>query len=255
MGKRIYPFKGAEKMAESTGRSQTIRAQAVLRQRILSGELKGGQRLMEVPLAEQLKISRTPVREAMSRLAEEGLLERSKTTGFVVRAFELEDIYDAMDLRGVLEGMAVRFAAERGVDPALLKKMAHVVRKLDDSVSADEIDFDAYASLNSEFHSILSHMSGSRLLEKELTRVSRLPFAAPFPFRPEQYREKGRLELIRIGQFQHREILSAIENGEGARAETLAREHARLARSDLELVFAHRSGMAGSDSDISLITA
>lgn len=242
-------------MAESTGRSQTIRAQAVLRQRILSGELKGGQRLMAVPLAEELNISRTPVREAMSRLAEEGLLERSRTTGFVVRTFELEDIYDAMELRGVLEGMVVRFAAERGVDPALLKEMRHVVRKLDDSVSADEIDFDAYASLNSEFHSILSRMSGSRLLEKELTRVSRLPFAAPFPFRSGKYREKGRLELIRIGQFQHREILNAIESGEGARAEALAREHARLARSDLEFVLSHRGDMTGRNAEISLITA
>lgn len=242
-------------MAESTGRSQTIRAQAALRQRILSGDLKGGQRLMEVPLAEELNISRTPVREAMSRLVEEGLLERSKTTGFVVRTFELEDIYDAMELRGVLEGMAVRYAAERGTDPILLKEMTLVVRKLDASVSADEIDFDAYASLNSEFHSILSRMSGSRLLEKELTRVSRLPFATPFPFRPGQYREKGRLELIRMGQFQHREILNAIENKEGARAEALAREHARLARSDLEFVLAHRGDIVGRGDDMSLITA
>jgi GntR family transcriptional regulator of vanillate catabolism len=255
VGNRFSPFKGAEKMAESTGRSQTIRAQAVLRQRILSGELKGGQRLMAVPLAEELNISRTPVREAMSRLAEEGLLERSKTTGFVVRTFELEDIYHAMDLRGVLEGMAVRYAAERGAEPALLKEMAFVVRKLDESVSGDEIDFDAYSSLNSEFHSILSRMSGSRLLEKELNRVSRLPFAAPFPFSPAQYREKGQLELIRIGQFQHREILSAIENREGARAEVLAREHARLARSDLGLILAQRADMADRDADMSLITA
>ncbi len=72
--------------ANTATQSHTLRAVIELRQRILSGELAGGTRLLEVAMAEELEISRTPVREAMSRLAEEGLLERSKGGGFLVRS-------------------------------------------------------------------------------------------------------------------------------------------------------------------------
>ena len=78
-------------MTEASGNNHTMRALTELRQRILSGELQGGARLLEVPLAEMLQISRTPVREAMSRLAEEGLLDRVRSGGFVVRSFGFAD--------------------------------------------------------------------------------------------------------------------------------------------------------------------
>ncbi len=78
-------------------------------------------RLFEVSLAETLEISRTPVREALSRLAEEGLLDRLPNGGFVVRRFGYEDVIDSIELRGVMEGTAARLAAERGASPEGLR--------------------------------------------------------------------------------------------------------------------------------------
>ena len=78
--------------------NHTKRAAADLRQWIISGEVAGGSRLREIAVAEKLNISRTPVREAMARLAEEGLLERVGTGGFVVRAFTLRDAVDAIGI-------------------------------------------------------------------------------------------------------------------------------------------------------------
>src|SRR5690606_6881952 len=107
------------------------RAVIELREKIINGELPGGMRLFEVTLAGTLQISRTPVREALSRLAEEGLLDRLPNGGFVVRRFGYADVVDSIELRGVLEGTAARLAAERGAPPDALGRMREIVLKLD----------------------------------------------------------------------------------------------------------------------------
>ena len=98
--------------------SQTTRALLSLRELILSGELKSGERLSELTLVERLGVSRTPVRAALMRLSEEGLVASMPAGGFSVRAFTEADVFDAIEIRGTLEGLAVRFAAERGVSAA-----------------------------------------------------------------------------------------------------------------------------------------
>ncbi|POF30888.1 GntR family transcriptional regulator [Roseibium marinum] len=221
-------------MAETSGSNHTTRALTEIRKRILSGELAGGERLFEVPLAEMLSISRTPVREAMSRLAEEGLLERAKSAGFVVRAFGVEDVIDAIELRGVLEGTAARLAAERGGDPLQLEQMTEIVGRLDACFQDGSVDFEIYSKGNEEFHSVLARLAGSKIIEWELDRVVHLPFASPSAFLPDKVNVESRHTSLVIAQAQHREILSAIRTREGARAEALAREHARTARRDLE---------------------
>lgn len=220
-------------MAETGGSSHTIRALTEIRQRILSGEFQGGERLFEVPLAEMLNISRTPVREAMSRLVEEGLLERAKSAGFAVRTFGIEDVVDAIELRGVLEGTAARLAAERGVDPKKLEEITQIVSDLDKCFEDDEVDFDCYSKGNAAFHKALAELAGSKIIERELERVVRLPFASPSAFLPDKVQIEKRRASLSYAQAQHREILAAIRDREGARAEALAREHARTARRDL----------------------
>src|ERR1044071_1823755 len=93
--------------------SQTARAFVRIREMLLRGEVARGERLSELPLVARLGVSRTPIRLALDRLANEGLLEIVPTGGFVVRAFTLTDVYDAIEMRGVLEGAAARLAAER----------------------------------------------------------------------------------------------------------------------------------------------
>ena len=94
--------------------SQTVRAQLALRDQILTGGLRPGERISELQAVETTGASRTPVRMALVRLEEEGLLEAIPSGGFMVKAFSERDILDSIELRGTLEGLAARFAAERG---------------------------------------------------------------------------------------------------------------------------------------------
>src|SRR5256886_5524923 len=89
------------------------RAIVRIREMILRGELGPGERVAEAPRAELLGMSRTPVRQALPVLAQEGLLAEHQTRGYVVRGFSTADVLDAIDLRGVLEGLAARRVAER----------------------------------------------------------------------------------------------------------------------------------------------
>jgi GntR family transcriptional regulator of vanillate catabolism len=98
--------------------SQTGRTLLTLRELILKGEFQPGERLSELALVARLRVSRTPIRLALDRLAHEGLLEPSPSGGFVVREFTIEDVWDAIEMRGVLEGSAARLAAERLRDPS-----------------------------------------------------------------------------------------------------------------------------------------
>src|SRR5262249_43394182 len=93
--------------------SQTGRTLLSLREMLLRGDFQPGERLSELPLVARLGVSRTPIRLALDRLANEGLLEVVPSGGFVVREFTVGDIWDAIEMRGVLEGTAARLAAER----------------------------------------------------------------------------------------------------------------------------------------------
>lgn len=223
-------------MATTSGNTHTKRALFELRQRIISGGITGGTRLYEVALAEDLQISRTPVREAMSRLAEEGLLERVSGGGFTVRSFTVADVIDAIEVRGVLEGTAARLAAERGVTDDQMRPIRKLVSSLDDCVGKrpEDVRFDEYSEMNAIFHDELALLSRSDLLIRELNRAKSLPFASPSAFLPNETDIIAfRLSLV-IAQNQHRMIVSAIENREGARVESIVREHARIARGNLE---------------------
>src|SRR5579862_6670887 len=93
--------------------SQTGRTLLSLREMLLRGDFAPGDRISELPLVARLGVSRTPIRLALDRLAHEGLLEVSPGGGFVVREFTLTDVWDAIEMRGVLEGTAARLGAER----------------------------------------------------------------------------------------------------------------------------------------------
>lgn len=223
-------------MEETSRSTHTTRALMELRKKILSGDYPGGTRLFEVPLAETLQISRTPVREIMSRLSEEGLLDRLANGGFVVRSFTFADAVDAIELRGVLEGTAVRLAAERGVAQAGLQQLEELLSQLDlcFGPGVDEVDLETYSGLNSSFHDLLVALSGSTVIQREVERATRLPFASPSAFLSGRAHVAAFRQSLHIAQDQHRSLVSAIAAREGARAESLAREHARIARKNLE---------------------
>lgn len=242
-------------MDQIAGSTQTARAQGMLRERILSGDLPAGARLFEVAMAEALEISRTPVREAMARLAEEGLLDRLRGGGFVVRSFSFGDAIDAIELRGVLEGTAARLAAERGVPEERMAAIRETLRRLDDCFgdTLEDMDFEGYASLNEEFHRQLRALSGSAVIEREIERVARLPFASPSSFLTDHLREKLFRQSLIPAQAQHRTLVAAIAAGEGTRAEFIAREHARAARRNLEQILSEDPAPRRGRSPLAMI--
>jgi DNA-binding GntR family transcriptional regulator len=94
--------------------SQAVKAQLRLRELILSGDLEAGERIAELAIVERLGMSRTPIRAALMRLEQEGLLEKFPGGGYKVRTFSERDVADAIEMRGTVEGLAARLAAERG---------------------------------------------------------------------------------------------------------------------------------------------
>src|SRR5580658_4619320 len=97
----------------SKASSQTARAVLSLREMLVQGRFRPGERIREVPLAAELKVSRIPLHLALERLAHEGFLEIRPTRGFVVQRFSTDDSDDAIELRVLLEGAAARLASQR----------------------------------------------------------------------------------------------------------------------------------------------
>src|SRR5579862_6592233 len=169
--------------------SQTGRTLLNLREMLLRGDFQPGERISELPLVARLGVSRTPIRLALDRLSHEGLLEASPTGGFVVRAFTLEDIWDAIETRGILEGAAARLAAERLEDPSELISLREYRDEMDAMVQMDgdpdrfaEPDIDSFArylDLNEAFHSEIVTLSKSSMIRRTLAQVNSVPFASP----------------------------------------------------------------------------
>ena len=224
------------------GASAAVKAQLRLREMILAGELAGGMRVAELTLVELLGVSRTPVRSALMRLEQEGLIEALPNGGYAVRRFSEQDIGDAIELRGTLEGLCARRAAEAGVVPVLLTEARECLAEIDALLAATGLSdeaFSGYVRHNERFHALLAEMAGSTVIARELERVSRLPFASPSGFVAIRTEAPQSRDMLVVAQDQHRQVLDAIERREGARAEAIMREHSRLARRNLRAAVNH----------------
>jgi GntR family transcriptional regulator of vanillate catabolism len=221
---------------DARGSSQTVRALLSMRELVLTGELRPGQRVSEIWAVDRLGVSRTPVRAALARLEEEGFLEALPGGGYAVKTFTERDAFDAIEIRGALEGLAARLAAERGVDPARLEAMEQILLRIDALMAKPALtseDFAAYVRLNEAFHLRLAQACGGQVLRRHIERASAMPFAHPSGFVMAQSRQADARTILILAQDQHRCVLHALRHREGARAEALMREHARLAARNL----------------------
>jgi GntR family transcriptional regulator of vanillate catabolism len=224
--------------------SQTVKAVLSLRELILAGHIRTGERISELAIVERLGVSRTPVRAALVRLAEEGLLEPIPSGGYSVKAFTERDIADALEIRGVLEGMAARRAAERGITSGELAPIRETLELLDALVARPEHsvdDFSEYIRLNVAFHGQLVELADSAILARQIERVSALPFASASSFVMVQAVIPESRMILNIAQDQHRSVVEAIEHREGGRAEAIMREHPRLAMRNLQVALRNQS--------------
>ena len=219
-----------------SGGSQAVKAQLRLREMILSGELCSGTRITELAIVEKLGVSRTPIREALMRLEQEGLLESLVNGGYAVRTFSERDVSESIELRGTLEGLLARLAAERGVATVLMAQARACLAQIDAVLQKPALDdehFLQYVNLNHIFHNLMCEMAGSAVIARELDRVVKLPFASPSGFVLEQANSPRARNTLLVAQDQHWQVLEAIERREGARAESIMREHSRIPQRNL----------------------
>jgi GntR family transcriptional regulator of vanillate catabolism len=226
--------------------SQTVKAQLRLRELIVGGDLAPGERMPELALTERLGVSRTPVRAALHKLLDEGLLDALPGGGFAVKAFSETEVRDAIEIRGTMEGLAARLAAERGAAPSLLAAAQEGLDAIDSLLTPqtlDEAAFEGYVEENRRFHALLAEMAGSEVVRRHVERAAALPFASPNGFVLVRNTGPRARDTLVVAQEQHRSVLAAIEHREGARAEALMREHARIAHQNLSEVLASRQAM------------
>ena len=228
------------KMSEDTSArssSQTARATLTLREMLVKGHFRPGERIREVPLAAKLNVSRIPLHLALERLAHEGFLAVRPTRGFVVQQFSTEDIHDAIELRGLLEGAAARLASRRLRDVKELAPMEEASQEILKLVRRPKLTIEAskqYIGLNEKFHTALLDLSRSRMLRRAVEQACSLPFASPGAFLERQIISADLHELFLISADQHCGIIEAIASRDGLRAEMLTREHAQVARRNLD---------------------
>jgi DNA-binding GntR family transcriptional regulator len=186
-----------------------------LEQRIVEGELGNGKRLDETELSGFYGVSRTPVREALQRLAESGLAEHLPRRGTFVRAPSLSQLVEMFEVMAELECMAIRLAARRATidDIDALEKDNETCRA---AVAAN--DTRKYYEVNARLHSRIYQMSGNSFLASEARRLhDRLR-----PFRRLQLRVRGRMEE---SMAEHDIILAALRDGDADRAMETMKKH------------------------------
>ena len=225
--------------------SQTARAFVRIREMVLRGEVARGDRLSELPLVARVGVSRTPIRLALERLAHMGLLQTTATGGFTVREFTVDEVRDAIEVRGVLEGTAARLAAERLGHVDELLTAEHYCRRMEALTRLTVDSFSEYMDANEAFHTAVLGLAKSEMLSRALDLTTSLPFASPSAMVfPTSILPKSD-ETLAIAQEHHRGIVDAIAKRHGTRAESLAREHALLSRRVLDVALSDRDALSG----------
>ena len=214
------------------------RAYGALRDGILDGRYGFGDKLGEIEVAEELGLSRTPVREALRRLGSEGLIEVLPNRGARVRTWTAQDLAETYELRAVLEGLAARRAATRIEPPALdeMDRLATTMVTVDPSLGHRPAgEFGELAALNARFHELIVTAAGSAQLASTLQGLVQLPLVM------RTYRRYTPAALAR-SHSHHREIVDALRAGDGGWAESVMRSHVLAARA--VLLDSHREDAA-----------
>lgn len=190
-----------------------------LRTAILEGKLKSGQRLMEVQLAEQLGVSRTPIREAIRKLELEGLVIMLPRKGAYVADMSFKDLIDVLEIRASLEGLAASLASGRRRDEDIegLEKLA---REFEESVKSGDIE--EVLKKDVEFHEYIFSLANNKKLHQiinslwEQVHRFRVTYVSDY---------EASLSLVE----EHNKIFEAIKEGNCELAQKYATEHIELA--------------------------
>jgi GntR family transcriptional regulator of vanillate catabolism len=201
-----------------------------LRKMIASGELADGQRIAEIPTAERLGVSRMPVRTALRTLEQEGLVTRLGARGYAARGPTEGQISDAIEVRGVLEGLAARIVASKSNPPAFADKLKACLAE-GEAIFAkgylEEPDLERFYRYNLAFHDLLIATSGNQAIAYGLFRNNHLPFASAAALAFDLDDLPANFRLLAAAHQEHVAVSNAILSGNGDEAELLMRQHAR----------------------------
>lgn len=189
-----------------------------MRDAIITQVLKPGERLMEIQLADEMGVSRTPVREAIRKLELEGLVVMVPRKGAYVAGVSMKDIHEVYEVRSALEMLAVTLAAERITEEELDALERQVLRESEEEDRQDGSDLDNIIYIDSSFHDIIYQAAHNQrlvqfvnILQEQLQRFRAASLARPG-------RSKTALE-------EHKQIVEALSERNGELAAKLAREH------------------------------
>ncbi|MCR6545350.1 GntR family transcriptional regulator [Dehalobacterium formicoaceticum] len=210
-----------------------------IREAIISGYLRPGERLMEVQLAEEMGVSRTPVREAIRKLEQEGFLVIVPRKGAYVAGISLKDIADVFEIRASMESLAAGLAAQRITEEELNTLKDMVVSFAE---SADHHDLKDIVHTDTDFHDIIYKASrNERLipiinnLREQIQRYRATSLAFP-----------GR---IKITVEEHRKMVEAISNKNVVLAQNLARAHVENAMDSMLVALKSSNQLSGQKNE------
>lgn len=198
------------------------RAYEEIRQQIIDGNHRVGDHLVESELAETIGVSRTPVREALRRLATEGLVDFIPNRGARVAEWSDRELDEIFELRALLESYGARLAAVR-IQPVDIEHLGELATHMEEVGSGRRPQFEKVALLNNEFHTTIIESAGNRQLLSFLSSLMHVPlihrtFARYTP------------EALQRSFVHHRELIAALEQADGGWAESAMRAHILAAR-------------------------
>lgn len=207
------PEHGNEGSLNSKGRE----AYHALLHGIQVGHYPAGMRLLEVKLANELGMSRTPVREAIRQLARDGVVEIARNRGATVRGWTPAEVDEAYALRAVLEGYCTSRAAVRG-DTDAIAQIAKVHAEFEREVGEPNPDIENLISINDQFHSAIIAASGNAKAMEILPQATEVSSSIKHAFWSSP-------RVRQVSLVYHTDIVEAIRAGDPIRADAVARSH------------------------------
>ena len=184
-------------------------------EQIMTGELQPGEKIVETTYADQYGTSRAPIREALYLLAIEGIVERVPRKGTVVKGYTDFEMYDLLEIRMMLENLAMKRIAENGVAPSIIEEMESLIPLMEKADSQER-----YADLNHKFHLLIIKMTRSEIIMNMYSRLG-LPLLTlqTMSFMEERHILKSLQE--------HRVIIEMLKIGHVQRAHEILEQHNR----------------------------
>lgn len=202
-----------------------------LRKMIISGEFEGGVRIAEIPTAELLGVSRQPIRTAFSLLEQEGLLIKNPTRGYSVRKISNKLVQEALEVRGVLEGLAAKSLAEKGLSDEQQQTLLNCIQETEKLFQKDHFDDDGletYHHYNLIFHDTIIQGADNLALTQALAKNNQLPMASAQAITYDRNDAFSEYRRLHYAHLQHCAIYDALLHGKSGSAENLMREHSKV---------------------------